>query len=182
MVKGRQSTNHKPSLTLTYLLEAKWGLSLGRPHFVSFQQVLLLDLAQVLGHLSCLPLCRAPCRQRVNPKNPNPSLTLTYLLEAKWRLSLGMPHFVSFRQVPLLDLAQVLGHLGCLPLCRAPDSELTLKTQFSLTLTCPLEAKHGLSLGPPHFVGFQQASLLDLAQVKGTWPISLCPAPESELP
>ena len=52
MVKGRQSTN--PSLALTYLPEAKRGLSLAGPHFVSFWQVSLLDLTQVMGHLGCL--------------------------------------------------------------------------------------------------------------------------------
>ena len=41
------------------------------------------------------------------------------------------------------------GKFGCLPLCLAPETELTLKTRTLETITCTLESKHGLSIGWP---------------------------------
>ena len=42
----------------------------------------------------------------VSSEDPNPSLTLTCLLQAKHRLPLGRPYFVGIQQVGLLDLAR----------------------------------------------------------------------------
>ena len=92
--------------------------------------------------------------------------TLTCILESKYGLSLGRHYIAGIWQVGLLDKGQDSASLtACLLLCLIPETELALKhhnikTLTLETLTCPLESKHGLSLGLPHFVSIRQVGLL----------------------